>query len=109
MGYEYTAVIATNNEDYGTDIDWGDLAGFIDEKVVDDKKTTYRIGWAKGADRVVEYFLDSIVLKEADSGAEYYLSESYGIIQMGEESTDVEFWGDYWEYDIEYERHIEIF
>jgi len=111
MGYEYTVVIATDNEIYGTDIDWGDgLDEYVDEKIVDDKKTVYRIDWAKGAYRVVEFFLDEVVKKEADEdGFSYPLNETFGIIQLGEEATDIEVYGDYWDFDIGYSRSIDIY
>lgn len=109
MGYETMAVIAVDKS-YG-DIDWGEFKDEIDDYVVvDDNRTVYTIEWSKRTYKVVEYFLDNIAKKlEDDSGFGYFDNETFGIISLGEEIGDIEYWGDYWEFDIEVNRSIDIF
>ena len=109
MGYEHEAVIAVDNT-YG-EVDWGEYKDDVSETFTEEHRTVYRLDWGKRTSTVVEYFLENIAKKvEGDSGDFSFIdNDTFGIIQLGEDWDDAEFWGEYWEYDLGVQRAIEVY
>ena len=105
MGYKTTALIAVDDS-YG-DIDWGEFKDDIDETIKDEGvRTVYRFDWAKRTYKIVEYFLENIAKKDEN---DYFETDTFGVIEMGEEMSDIEYYGDYWDFEIEVDRSLSIY
>jgi len=110
MGYEQTALIAVN-EDY-KDIDWGEWKDSITTEVVDEGfRTVYRVEWSKFTGRLVDYFLEEIAKKDCsiEDNSLFLDNDTFGIIIIGEEESDIETWGSFWDFDIELHRSLSIY
>lgn len=103
MGYENTAVIGVDSTIYG-EIDFGDREP--DDISTHGERTFYTFEWDKYTSLVVEHFLDNIAKREEDLG--YIVLEDFGIIMLGEELDDIRTEGDYWNFDMDVHRSIEI-
>jgi len=109
MGYETTALVAVDDS-YGV-VDWGEWNHLITETYIEKTHTVYRFGWDKRTYLAVQYFLEEVAKKDMSSedGYEFYDNESFGIIEMGEDFDDIETHGDYWDYDIEVNRSLDVY
>ena len=103
MGYECRAVIAVDNTVY-TDVNWGEFTP--DEINTHGDRTYYSFEWDKGTDAAVNYFLDTLVVQD-EEGVD--MNEYYGVIKLGEEMEDISTYGEYWEFDMDVVRSIEIY
>lgn len=108
MGYETTALIAFNRKDYPSEAtaSWENEYSDIVEEVIENNDNTYvRFMWSKITYRAVEEFLDSIVITDSD---DFTVNETFGILSIGEDDTDYEYYGSPWDFDIGLERSLMI-
>ena len=103
MSYENTAVVAVDSEMYGV-VDWGEFDQYITETTIETDTTYYRFDWGTGVFDAVEYFLAHIAKREDN----FILSETFGIVILGEEEDNIDTHGEPWEYGLFLDRSIVI-
>ena len=111
MGYEYQAVVVVDKVTYG-EVNWENWKEYISEVHKDDTMITYRFNWSKRTYEAIEWFLDKIALREEPEEPEetaFLRNDTFGIIMLGEEDTDIEYYGEYWDYNIGLHRYIESY
>jgi len=112
MGYSTYAVIAVSTDEYTKKelMPWTKEWDFeITEMIVDEDahKVVFVLDWSKQTYKAVDDFYDNYIHKAKDEdGIPFTHLEGVGIIQLGESDSDIEYWGEPWEFDVNLERSI---
>jgi hypothetical protein len=103
MGYETRAVLAVDTRHY-EDIHWGKHQGLLESTNIEEDRILYIFDWDTGVHAALDYFMEEIVLKD-DKG--YTRLDTFGVIALGEDESDIEQLGEPWEFGIYLSRDIE--